>query len=518
MSAVLDALVLAASVVATVVGGLRWLRVSQREHYLPGRATRIARLWLSLAPVDLVLAALALLLALVAAVPGLRAVALVAAVLAAILPRGLGIHGRTSRLAWTSRLRRLAVAWVVIVAVLLVALALLVGPGATALVALTVPLTVDLAAMVMGVVEKRLSAPFVAKAQQRLARVRPTVVAITGSYGKTSTKGYVAHLLAMSRGVVASPASFNNRLGLSRAVNDGLVEGAEVFVAEMGTYGPGEIRELCALFPPDIAVITTIGEAHLERMGSRETILKAKSEITERARTVVLPIDDEGLRALAERCRAEGKRVVTCSVRTDEDGAREADVVVDLLAHEAVVQQGGQAHTLHLGEGIAHGVNLGVALGVALALDVEVSALENRLAALPRAAHRAEVQDTGTGLLVIDDTYNANPVGSHAALAEAARLASAQGGRLVLVTPGMVELGHVQHRRNADFAADAAASGAHVVVVGRTNRAALVEGVTSGGGSYDLTDRREQAVAVATQVVGTQGVILYENDLPDHYP
>ncbi len=518
MSTLLDALTVAAVLAATVVGGLRWLRVSQREHYLPGRASRIARLWLSLAPVDLALAAVALVLALAAVVPVLGLLAIPAAVLAALLPRGLGIHGRTSRLAWTGRLRRLATAWALLVLVLLAALALLVGPGATALVALTVPLTVDLAAVIMGVVEKRLSAPFVAKAQQRLARVRPTVVAITGSYGKTSTKGYVAHLLATSRGVVASPASFNNRLGLSRAVNDGLVEGTEVFVAEMGTYGPGEIRELCALFPPDIAVITTIGEAHLERMGSREAILAAKSEITERARTVVLPIDEDGLRALAERSAAEGKRVVTCSVRTEEHAARDADVVVDLLAHEAVVRQGGASHTLHLGEGIAHGVNLGVALGVALALDVEVPALAGRLAALPRAAHRAEVQDTGTGLLVIDDTYNANPVGSQAALAEAAELARSRGSRLVLVTPGMVELGHVQHRRNADLGAAAAAAGAHVVVVGRTNRAALVEGVHSGGGSLDVVDRREQAVAVATQAVGPQGVILYENDLPDHYP
>ena len=518
MTTVLDGLTLAAVLAATVVGGLRWLRVSQREHYLPGRATRILRLWLSLSPIDMALAVTALVLALAAFVPILGVLAIPSAALAAFLPRGLGIHGRTSRLAWTGRLRRLAAAWAVIVLVLLTVLGLLLGPGPTTLVALTVPLTVDLAAIVMGVVEKRLSAPFVAKAQQRLARVRPTVVAITGSYGKTSTKGYVAHLLAMSRGVVASPASFNNRLGLSRAVNDGLVEGTEVFVAEMGTYGPGEIRELCELFPPDIAVITTIGEAHLERMGSRETILAAKSEITERAQIVVLPIDDEGLRALADRCRAEGKRVVTCSVRTADTEALEADVVVDLVAQEAVVEQNGRAHTLHLGEGIAHGVNLGVALGVALALDVEVATLESRLAALPRAAHRAEVQDTGTGLLVIDDTYNANPIGSHAALAEAAQLARSRGGRLVLVTPGMVELGHVQHRRNADFGAEAAALDVHVVVVGRTNRAALVEGVHSGGGSLDVVDRRDQAVAVATQVVGSEGVILYENDLPDHYP
>ncbi len=177
--------------------------------------------------------------------------ALLGAGLGALVPIGLSVRGRTSPLAWTSRLRRLAAGWLVVVLALGAGLVLLVGPPAAAVLAVSVPVTVDLAAWLMGMVEKRLSAPYVAKARQRLARVRPAVVAITGSYGKTSTKGYVAHLLAASRAVVASPASFNNRLGLSRAVNDGLVDGTEVFVAEMGTYGPGEIRELCALFPPD---------------------------------------------------------------------------------------------------------------------------------------------------------------------------------------------------------------------------------------------------------------------------
>ncbi len=326
------------------------------------------------------------------------------------MPTGLSVRGRTSKLAWTGRLRRLAAGWIAAVLVLGGLLAWLVGPPATALVAVSVPLSVDAAAWFMGLVEKRLSAPFVAKARQRLARVRPSVVAITGSYGKTSTKGYVAHLLARSRAVVASPASFNNRLGLSRAVNDGLAEGTEVFVAEMGTYGPGEIRELCELFPPDVAAITTIGEAHLERMGSTEVILAAKSEITERAKAVVLPVDEPGLAALAERCRADGKRVVTCSVT-----GLDADVVVDLAAGTATLAAPDRTDgpvALELGEGVAHGVNLAVALGIALALDVEPEALRGRLTGLPRAAHRAEVQRTAEGLTVIDDTYNANPVGA----------------------------------------------------------------------------------------------------------
>lgn len=519
----MTALQVAVGVVAlasTALGGLRWLRVSQREHYLPGRAARIARLWLSRSATDLGLAVLAGVLALAAGVrpaPVTAAVAgLAAAVVAALVPRGLGIRGRTSRLAWTGRLRRLAAGWLGLVALAAVLLWLLLGAPALAVLAVTVPLSVDLAARAMGVVEERMSAPFVAKAQQRLARVRPTVVAVTGSYGKTSTKGYIAHLLATSRSVVASPASFNNRLGLSRAVNDGLVEGTEVFVAEMGTYGPGEIRELCTLFPPDVAVITTIGEAHLERMGTTDVILAAKSEITERARTVVLPVDEAGLAALAQTCRTQGKRVVTVSAR----GA-EADVSVDLEAGEVRVRTDGAAAdvvTLPLGPGIAHGVNLAVAIGVAVAVGMEPAALVGRLSTLPRAAHRAEVSRTAGGLVVVDDTYNANPVGAHAALAEAAELAAGRAGRLVLVTPGMVELGHVQAERNEALGRAAAEAGAHVVVVGRTNREALLAGITAAGGSHDVVDRRDQAVPLATSVAGAEGVILYENDLPDHYP
>ncbi len=120
---------------------------------------------------------------------------------------------------------------------------------------------------------------YVRRAGERLRRVAPTVVAITGSYGKTSTKGYVAHLVAGTKTVVASPASFNNRAGLARAVNENLADGTEVFVAEMGTYGPGEIADLCSWLVPDIAVITAIGPVHLERFGSEDRIVQAKAEI-----------------------------------------------------------------------------------------------------------------------------------------------------------------------------------------------------------------------------------------------
>lgn len=514
MTAALTAGIVACCAAAIALAGLRWLRVAQREHYIAGRVSRIGLLWLSRSRLDVVLTVVAALLAGAALAPSLAVLAIPAAALVVVLPRGLGIRGSTSALGWTSRLRRLVAVWAVVELGIGALLLWLIGPAALAVLALATPLTLDAALAVTDVIERRLSAPFVAQAQRRLARVRPQVVAVTGSYGKTSTKGYIAHLLGASTAVVASPASFNNRLGLSRAVNDGLVDGTEVFVAEMGTYGPGEIRELCRLFPPDIAVITTIGEAHLERMRTTATVLAAKSEITERARIVVLPVDSPELAALAERCRHAGKRVVTCTV-----AGAPADVAVDLVTGDVTLTApDGTTTSLPVGAGVAHGVNLAVALGVVLAVGAELSSLGPRLRSLPRAAHRAELQDTGTGLLVVDDTYNANPIGAHAALTEAAALAEGRDGRLVVVTPGIVELGPVQRVRNTEFARAAAQAGAHVVVVGRTNRAALVAGVQQGGGTYDVVDHRAQAVPLATAKAGPAGVILYENDLPDHYP
>ena len=106
---------------------------------------------------------------------------------------------------------------------------------------------------------------------------------------------------------MATPASFNNRAGLARAVNEHLADGTEVFVAEMGTYGPGEIADLCRWCPPAIAVITAIGPVHLERFGSEDRIVEAKAEITVPAADVVLQVDDPRLAALADRAEAAGQ-------------------------------------------------------------------------------------------------------------------------------------------------------------------------------------------------------------------
>ena len=433
---------LALGMALVALNGVRWLRVAQREHYLPGRVTRVAWWW--------------------------RFVGL-----------GLGFRGRRpGPLAWTRRLRTIAAVWAVLSLVLVAA-----SWPTAALAVVGAPLLVDAALFVTAPIERRLGEKWVRAARRRLDAVRPTVVAITGSYGKTSTKGYVAHLVSPVRSVVATPGSFNNRLGLARAINENLVPGTEVFVAEMGTYGPGEIRDLCEWCPPRVAAITAIGPVHLERFRTEERIVTAKAEIFERAEVAVLNGDDPRLAKLAPTL---DKRVVTVHA---------TDALVDLAPPGAPP------------------TNVAVAIAIARELGVGDDTLRARVPTLPVADHRLTQSTSDKGFTIIDDTFNANPAGTRLALSALARSATPDGRRVV-VSPGMYELGPRQAEENTAFARAAAEAATDVLIVGRTNRAAL----RAGAPQARRFSTREQAVGWVRDNLGHGDVVVYVNDHPDHYP
>lgn len=372
---------------------------------------------------------------------------------------------------------------------------------------LLVPQMVDLALAAAAPIERRFSRAFVDRAARRLQAAAPMVVAITGSFGKTTTKEYARHLLAGSRHVVASPASFNNRLGLARAINEGLDAGVQVLIAEMGTYGPGEIADLCRWIPPEIAVWTAVGPVHLERFGSVEAIARAKAEILGGARVAVANWDDPLVRREVEA--RPGLRVVRCS-------AASADAEVSVLAEgdDLVVRVAGE-EAGRLPAGTVFPMNVACAAGVAHALGVAAARIGERLGSLPRPQHRGVQGRSDAGVLIIDDTYNSNPTGARAAVE---RLVAAAAGRTVVVTPGMVELGRTQAAENRDLAAFAASRVHDLIVVGRTNRRALLAGGRGGRARVSVVRHRPEAVAWVAANLGEGDGVLYENDLPDHYP
>ena len=355
------------------------------------------------------------------------------------------------------------------------------------------------------------------QAAERLRRVGPTVVAVTGSYGKTSTKGHIAHLVRPARTVVATPASFNNRAGLARAVNEHLADGTEVFVAEMGTYGPGEIAELCRWCPPDIAVITAIGPVHLERFGSEDRIVEAKAEILERADDVVLAVDDPRLAALADRAAADGKRVVRCSASD-----RAADVCVVRSAEGSRLSVFVHGSLLVADLAVPPGVqptNLACAIAVALVLKVDATAIGERLAHLPPVDHRLQEVVSEAGVTILDDTYNANPAGcglpALAVLAAlgAPRVGGGDPGHGRARAPSVRGEPLVRRRRRRGHRPGD--RGPHQSP-GAGGRRGIGRGVGGDGdaGARIVTGRWSGSGSH----LAPGDAVLYENDLPDHYP
>ena len=485
--------------------------MAQREHYLPLGVTRFWSRWLRAGAANVSVG----LILIASAIAGAfwSAALLLCALAVAVWPLGLPIRGRTTPLALTRRLRTLAlVSYVTLVALgsaIAIASTL---PLAAAVVALGAPFVVDAACAILRPIESRIGNRYVHQAHERLRRVNPRVVAVTGSYGKTSTKGHIRELLSETYVVVASPASFNNRLGLARAINENLQPGTEVFVAEMGMYGPGEIRALCDWLTPEIAVLTAIGPTHLERLGSIDAIVEAKSEIFETASVAVVNVDSPRLSLLADDLSARSLRVWRCGTAPDAN----LDVaVVRTSENAAIVLVGGTSHLISIGDAI-HPSNLACSIAVACELEVPVERVLSRINQLSVPAHRMDLLKSDGGAIVIDDTFNANPDGAQRALD---LLGSVHAdGRRVVVTPGIVELGYLQSDANAAFAERASQVADTLVAVGRTNRSALLQGASGRFQDVHCVSSRDQAIGWARSHLGTGDVVLYENDLPDHYP
>lgn len=157
--------------------------------------------------------------------------------------------------------------------------------------------------------------------------------------------------------------------------------------------------------------------------------------------------------------------------------------------------------------------NLACATAVAIELGVEPDTVARRLRSIPSVANRLAQGTSPSGVVVVDDTFNSNPAGARAALEALAAVPAS--GRRVVVTPGMVELGGRQRAENQLLGASAVETASDLVVVGRTNRRALLAGAR---GRAVTVRTRQQAVEWVRANLGPGDAVLYENDLPDHYP
>ncbi|MFC4001984.1 UDP-N-acetylmuramoyl-tripeptide--D-alanyl-D-alanine ligase [Prauserella oleivorans] len=273
-----------------------------------------------------------------------------------------------------------------------------------------------------------------------LARGGLTVVGVTGSSGKTSTKDLIAQLLEPLGPTVAPPGSFNNELGhpwtALRAGQD-----TRHLVLELSARGPGHIAELAAVAPPRIGAVLNVGSAHVGEFGSREGIAQTKGELVEALPAdgvAVLNADDALVAGMAGRTRA---RVVFVG-ESPEATVRAENVRLDEAARASfrlVTPQGQADVTLRL-HGEHHVGNALAAAAIALELGSSVEEVAARLStAERRSARRMEVTTRSDGVTILNDSYNANPESMKAALKTLASMSA--GRRSWAVLSEMGELG-----------------------------------------------------------------------------
>jgi UDP-N-acetylmuramoyl-tripeptide--D-alanyl-D-alanine ligase len=275
---------------------------------------------------------------------------------------------------------------------------------------------------------------------QRLATTGLTVVGVTGSSGKTSTKDVIAQLLEPLGPTVAPPGSFNNELGhpwtALRADAD-----TKHLVLELSARGPGHIAELAAIAPPKIGVVLNVGTAHVGEFGSREGIAKTKGELVEALPedgVAVLNFDDPLVAAMTSRTKA---RVVGVG-QSPSAQVRAVDISLDAEARASfrLITPAGEADVKLPLYGEHHVGNALSAAAVALELGSTPAEIAQRLSALQRrSARRMEVTTRADGVTILNDSYNANPESMRAGLK--ALVAMAQDRRSWAVLGVMGELG-----------------------------------------------------------------------------
>lgn len=424
-------------------------------------------------------------------------------------------------LVYTMRVKRLF-ATNILLFVAITALALLLATEwATVIIAATLLLSnflMLLANLVNTPIEKAINLHYYNDAKRIIESHKGlTIIGVTGSFGKTSTKNYLAGILAEKYNVLVTPGNFNTLLGVIRTIREQLRPYHQVFIVEMGAKQNNDIKEICDLVHPTIGIVTAVGEMHLETFKSVENIQDTKFELINSLPADglgVINFDSEYIRSykgIKSNCRI---------IRYSTEGNS------DYKASDIVYGAGGVSFTLNGGEqyssrllGAGNLLNILAAIAVADYLGVPASKQRNAIARLQPVEHRLSMK-VANGITVLDDAYNSNPQGAKMGLEVLKNFKIGEDNKRIVITPGFVEMGTRQTEANKELGRTIATSCDYAIIVNAVNRDAIKSGIDEMGmpaDKYFLADSLNHAHARLAQILRAGDVVLYENDLPDNF-
>jgi UDP-N-acetylmuramoyl-tripeptide--D-alanyl-D-alanine ligase len=303
------------------------------------------------------------------------------------------------------------------------------------------PVLLALANLLLSPFESAVQRRIMDEARARLREIDPAVIGITGSFGKTSVKHILGHVLEMNAPTLYTPGSVNTLMGVSRIIRESLMPDCKFFLVEMGAYGEGSIKKLCGLTPPAFGIITALGEAHYERFKTLDTVARAKFELAEevlkqqQGRIVLHEsvLDQPYARDFVQR---HPGRFIICGAGASAD-VRIEGIEQTTSGLSVRIRDKGTELTLFAPLfGLHHAGNIVLAYAAAVALGVPSDRAAAALRSAPQIRHRLEVKPQVDGTVQIDDAFNSNPQGFVSAIDFMARLAKEKGERANLVTPG----------------------------------------------------------------------------------
>ena len=347
------------------------------------------------------------------------------------------------------------------------------------------------------------------------------VIGITGSYGKTSSKNILADILNIKYATLPTPRNLNTPYGLIMTINNYLDKFTDVFIAEMGAYVNGEIKELCNLVHPKYGILTRIGTAHLESFGSEENIRKTKFELIES-----LPLDGIGVLNKDDPKQVSYKLKNKCKILWIGIDNKDVDVYASNIKCSSIGttfdvtfkgdKKKYEFETKLLGKHNVYNILAGLALGHEF--GISITKLQQAVRNIKQIEHRLELKKMGY-FYQIDDAYNSNPVGSKSAL----EVLSMMPGLKVVVTPGMVELGAKEDELNKEFGKQIAtiSKADYVVLIGEKKTIPIREGLKEENFDMDnlivYNDVKEAYNFIRGIKTKKDIYALFENDLLDTY-
>jgi len=339
------------------------------------------------------------------------------------------------------------------------------------------------------------------------------VLAVTGSQGKTSTKDMLAQILEPHGATISPLGNLNNELGLPLTVAR-ISPDTRFLIAEMGARGIGHIAYLCRIAPPDVSMVLNVGVAHVGEFGGRAAIAQAKGELVEALAddgVAVLNADDPLVWAMRSRTDAKVLAVGLATEPAWDSAVWASDLVSDAFNRFRFVLNSRLDDQVHcqvevqLALSGQHQVaNSVAAAGAALAVGTPLKAIGTALAnAQPRSRWRMELCTSADGMLVINDTYNANPDSMRAAIASLAEIGSGRsGGRTWAVLGDMLELGasaEVEHAALGRHVAERGISG--LITLGEHAVVVAEAAIAAGMDPERVVVSRDRAEAVE-QILG----------------